>query len=205
VSLWTRLGRRREPEPPGGLAWLVVGLGNPGPRYDGTRHNIGRDAVEILARRHGLRLGETRAKARFGTGRLAGERVALATPLTYMNLSGDAVAPLARFFKVPPDRLLVVIDDLDLPLGSLRIRPAGGSGGHNGLASVLARLGTAEVPRLRLGIGRPPSGWEAADYVLTRFSSAERAEADALAERGADAIESVVADGLAAAMNRWNG
>jgi PTH1 family peptidyl-tRNA hydrolase len=202
VRLPRRLGRRPSEAT---LDWLVVGLGNPGPRYAGTRHNIGRVTVEHLARRHGFSVGATRFDARYGTGRLGVARLALAEPLTFMNLSGQAVAPLARFFKVPPERVLLVCDDLDLPLGALRLRPGGGSGGHNGLSSVLAALGTAEVPRLRLGIGRPPAGWDAADYVLARFDAAEAAAAEALAERGADAVETAVRVGLAAAMNAFNG
>jgi PTH1 family peptidyl-tRNA hydrolase len=199
VRLWGR--RRREPAA-GAPSWLVVGLGNPGRRYEGSRHNLGRDAVEALGERHGIALSETRFNARYGLGRLGTARVALALPLTYMNLSGQAVAPLARFYQVPPGAVLVVYDDLDLPLGTLRLRSSGGSGGHNGLASVCASLGTQEVPRLRLGIGRPPPGWEAEDYVLARFTEAERPEAAAVVERAVEAIEAVAAEGLAAAMNR---
>lgn len=185
-------------------AWLVVGLGNPGPRYAGTRHNIGRAAVEELARRHGVDVGTQRFNARFGLGQVADTRLCLAQPLTYMNLSGQAVAPLARFYQVPPEKVLVVFDDLDLPLGKVRLRSGGGSGGHNGLTSVLASLGTREVPRVRLGIGRPPPGWDAADFVLARFTAQEQAEAANLAEVGADAVEAVVRNGLESAMNAFN-
>jgi PTH1 family peptidyl-tRNA hydrolase len=186
------------------VAWLVVGLGNPGPRYAGTRHNIGRDAVDALASRHGIRLGSTKFNARFGHGDVAGAPLCLAEPLTYMNLSGQAVAPLARFFKVPAERVLLVFDDMDLPLGALRLRPDGGSGGHNGVASVIASLGTPTEPRVRLGIGRPAAGWDAADYVLARFDATERAAAEELVGRAADAVEAIIADGLDAAMNQFN-
>jgi PTH1 family peptidyl-tRNA hydrolase len=197
-------GRRPGAEAPS-LAWLVVGLGNPGARYAGSRHNIGRDAVTALAARHGIGLGSSRHQARYGLGQLGGAKVGLAEPLTYMNLSGQAVAPLARFFKVPPERVLLVYDELDLPLGSLRLRPGGGSGGHNGVASVIGLLGTREVPRLRLGIGRPPPGWEGADFVLARFTDDEAPVAAELVQRAGDVVEDLVARGLEAAMNRWNG
>jgi PTH1 family peptidyl-tRNA hydrolase len=201
-----RLWGRSRAEPDGaGLAWLIVGLGNPGPRYAGTRHNIGRDAVEGLGRRHGVALSTSRFNARYGLGRIGEARVGLAEPLTFMNLSGQAVAPLARFFKVAPAAILLLCDDMDLPLGTLRLRPGGGSGGHNGVASVCASLGTRDIPRLRLGVGRPPPGWDAADYVLARFGAAERDTAIVMAERAADAAEAVVHDGLEAAMNQFNG
>jgi len=203
VRLLARLAAARGRETPT-LEWLIVGLGNPGPRYAGTRHNLGREAVEALAARHGAALDQAKFNARFGRGRIGAVPVALATPLTYMNESGRAVAPLARFFRVPPERLLVAFDDLDLPLGTLRLRAEGGAGGHNGMADVLRALGTTGVPRLRLGIGRPPAGWDPADYVLSRFAAGERAEADALAQAAADAAERVVAQGLEAAMNAVN-
>jgi peptidyl-tRNA hydrolase, PTH1 family len=202
VRLLRPLGRRA---PEAALEWLVVGLGNPGPRYAGTRHNVGRDTVRLLAQRHGLHLDATRFGARYGAGRVAEVRVGLAEPLTFMNLSGQAVAPLARFFKVAATQVLLVVDDLDLPLGTIRIRPGGGSGGHNGVTSVLAALGTRDVPRVRLGIGRPPAAWDAADYVLARFAPAEAQAARDLTERGADAVEAVLRDGLDAAMNAVNG
>jgi PTH1 family peptidyl-tRNA hydrolase len=188
-----------------GVAWLVVGLGNPGPRYEGTRHNVGREAVEALGRRHGIALGATRSQSRYGLGRLAEVKVGLVLPLTFMNLSGQAVAPLARFFQVPPEAVLLVYDDLDLPLGALRLRAGGGSGGHRGVESVCASLGTSAVPRLRLGIGRPPPGWDAADYVLARFSPTERPLADEMVERAADGVEWTIAEGLERAMGRLNG
>jgi PTH1 family peptidyl-tRNA hydrolase len=186
------------------MDWLVVGLGNPGPRYAGTRHNLGRVAVERLAARHGTALDTVKHQSRFGTARLDDSRVCLVVPTTYMNESGRPVAALARFYRVPPERLLLVYDDLDLPLGTLRLRPEGGAGGHNGVSDVIRQLGTSAFPRLRLGIGRPPPGWDGADYVLATFRPAERPEADETAERAADAIERVLADGLDAAMNAVN-
>jgi PTH1 family peptidyl-tRNA hydrolase len=198
------LGRLRQRPPTSTAAWLVVGLGNPGPRYEATRHNLGRVAVERAAQRHGVALSTARFGARFGLGRVGDERIAFATPTTYMNESGRAVAALARFYQVPPGRVLVVYDDLDLPLGALRLRPEGGAGGHNGVADVIRALGGAAFPRLRLGIGRPPPGWDAADYVLARFAEHERAAADETALAAADAVDAVLGSGLEAAMNTVN-
>jgi len=186
------------------MDWLVVGLGNPGPRYEGTRHNIGREVVLKLAERHGVTLGTVKFNARFALPRWGDRRVCLATPLTYMNESGRAVAPLARFYQVPPARILVVYDDLDLPLGRLRLRAEGGAGGHNGMASLIGSLGTPAFPRLRVGIGRPPAGWDPADHVLARFTAAEREEMDVTVVEATDAVERVVREGVAAAMNAVN-
>lgn len=186
------------------MEWLIVGLGNPGERYAHTRHNIGRDAIEALAARHGIPLDTIRGPARVGTGTIGGARVGLVLPTTYMNDSGRAVGPVARFFQVPPGRVLVVYDELDLPLGRLRLRAEGGSGGHNGMRSVAAALGGQAFPRLRLGIGRPPEGWDTADYVLSRFTTREREDAEFLVERALIAIEDVVREGLDTAMNRHN-
>lgn len=203
MRAWRRW-RLQEPEQ-APLDWLVVGLGNPGPRYADTRHNLGRVAVEALARQLGTALAQTKFNARFGLAKIGPARVVLAYPLTFMNESGRAVAPLARFFKVPPARLLVVTDDLDLPLGRLRLRAEGGAGGHNGLSSVIQALGTTRFPRLRLGIGRPPAGWDPADYVLAGFGPEERIEAERAVERACAAVESVGRDGLDAAMSAHNG
>lgn len=205
MSTWSawreRFGRQAIPV---AMDWLIVGLGNPGPRYAGTRHNIGRDVVEVLAARLEVPLAAAKFQARFGAGRIAAAKFGLAVPISYMNESGRAVGDLVRFHKLDPSRLVLVYDDLDLPLGRLRIRPDGGAGGHNGVASVIDRLGTQAFPRLRIGIGRPPAGWDAADYVLARFGTEERASLPVLCEQAADALTEIVRDGLQAAMNRWN-
>ncbi len=152
---------------------LIVGLGNPGPRYAQNRHNIGFQTVEALAKAGGLEFTRTEHHARTAHGTLAGERVILAQPQTWMNESGKAVAPLLRFYKVPLDRLLVIYDDLDIPLGALRFRPAGSDGGHRGIRSIIQHLGDQSFPRLRLGIGRPPGQMDPAAYVLQNFSEDE--------------------------------
>lgn len=153
--------------------YLVVGLGNPGPRFAGNRHNIGFRAVEALGEDEKLAFSRTEHNALTAHGTLAGKRVILAKPQTWMNESGKAVGPLARFYKVPPEKVLVIYDDLDIPLGTLRYREGGSSGGHRGMESVIQQLGTRDLPRLRLGIDRPPGRMDPADYVLQDFSEEE--------------------------------
>lgn len=181
----------------------IVGLGNPGRRYRGTRHNVGREVAEQVAATLGVRLagdGWARtARAKFGRA-----AVFLAVPETYMNVSGQAVADLARRRRLAPENLLVVHDDLDLPLGRLRLRPGNGAGGHNGVRSIIEHLGTRGFPRLRVGIGRPPAGVAAETFVLERFTAEERTVIDEAVERAANAALAVVSDGLEAAMNRVN-
>jgi PTH1 family peptidyl-tRNA hydrolase len=186
------------------MDWLIAGLGNPGPRYAETRHNAGKMALEKLAGRHGIRLDTAKFDARFGSGRIAGQRVCLASTLVYMNESGRAIVPLSRFYRIPPERILVVYDELDLPFGQLRLKIGGGAGGHNGIRSMLRLLGTEDFGRLRMGIGRPPAGWKGADYVLSRFESAEQDALDAFIDQAADSIEDVLARGLDLAMNDCN-
>jgi peptidyl-tRNA hydrolase, PTH1 family len=181
----------------------IVGLGNPGRRYRGTRHNVGRDVLERVADKLGVRLADDgwarSARARFGKA-----AVLLAVPETYMNVSGQAVSDIARRRRVKPADLLVVYDDLDLPLGRLRLRPANGAGGHNGMRSIIEHLGTKAFPRLRVGIGRPPAGVAPEEFVLERFTPEERTVIDEAVERAANAALAVVSDGLEAAMNRIN-
>lgn len=190
-------------------AWLVVGLGNPGPTYAGTRHNAGAMVVDLLAERAGAPLKSQRkfradvAEVRFGD--LPGSRAVLAKPHTYMNESGGPVALLADFYKITPDRLLVVHDELDLPFGTVRLKLGGGDNGHNGLRSVRARIGTGDYCRLRFGIGRPPGRMDPAAFVLKPFSTVEKREIDLEVDRAADAAEAVVVDGLTYAQNHYNG
>ncbi|WP_053207330.1 aminoacyl-tRNA hydrolase [Jiangella muralis] len=190
-------------------AWLVVGLGNPGPTYAGTRHNAGAMVVDLLAERTGAPLKSQRkfradvAEVRLGD--LPGSRAVLAKPHTYMNESGGPVALLADFYKITPDRLLVVHDELDLPFGTVRLKLGGGDNGHNGLRSVRARIGTGDYCRLRFGIGRPPGRMDPAAFVLKPFSTAEKREIDLEVDRAADAAEAVVVDGLTYAQNHYNG
>lgn len=185
--------------------YLIVGLGNPGDTYVKHRHNVGFQSVKYLADRHGLSFGEKQSKARIASGTIRGQRVVLAKPFTFMNGSGEAVAPLVRWHKLDPQReLLVVYDDLDLPFGTLRIRTNGSAGGQNGMKSIIQQLGTQEFPRLRVGIGRPPQGWDPRDYVLGNWSREQTEQLPELYARVADAVELFVAEGLIAAMNRFN-
>jgi peptidyl-tRNA hydrolase, PTH1 family len=188
---------------PRGL-WLVVGLGNPGPEYSGNRHNIGFGIVEALAARMGGRFKSHKARADVIEGRLAGQRVVLAKPRSYMNESGGPVSALRDFFKVPLDRLVVVHDELDLPYAGLRLKLGGGDNGHNGLKSLRRSLGSGDFNRVRFGIGRPPGRMDAAAFVLRDFSAAERKELDTLVEYAADAIEALVVDGMEKAQNTFN-
>lgn len=187
------------------MDWLILGLGNPGPRYAHTRHNIGRDLVETAGARWGIALSGSRFNCRVGTGRVGDRQVCLALPMGYMNLSGEAAGPLARFYKLPPAQVLAVYDEMDLPLGSLRLRATGSAGGHNGMKSLIQHLGGQDFPRLRLGIGRPPAGWDPVDHVLARFAPAEATEVQILLERGIDLLEDLLRDGVTATMNAWNG
>jgi len=180
---------------------LVVGLGNPGRRYRGTRHNVGFEVVERLARRWGVRF-RAEGQAEVAQAEVGGEPVLLAKPLTFMNLSGQAVAELVRRWGLAPNQVLVVYDDMDLPVGAIRVRARGTAGGHRGMASVLEGLGTLEIPRVRVGIGRP--GSDAVDHVLSRFEPAERAQVEEAVERAADAVEVALRDGIHRAMDRFN-
>ncbi len=185
--------------------YLIVGLGNPGSRYAGTRHNAGFMAVDELARLHGLRFSGKQANAEVARGNIAGAAVILAKPLTFMNESGRAVGALARFYKVPPERVLIVCDDVALPLGTIRIREKGSAGGHNGLTSVIQHLGTQSFPRLRIGVDRPASPHHSQiDWVLGHFTRDERKVMDAAIPRAAQAIETILRDGVARAMNEYN-
>ncbi|MBS1253277.1 MAG: Peptidyl-tRNA hydrolase [Anaerolineales bacterium] len=183
---------------------LVVGLGNPGRQYAQHRHNVGFQVVEALAEAHGLEFDKLKHKARMAVGRIVDQRVVLAKPLTYMNKSGESVSPLAHWYKTPLDQMLVVYDDLDIPLGTVRLRPRGGSGGHRGMRSIIQQLGAEDFPRLRVGIDRPPAGWDPADYVLSPFTEDEVPVVVDVRERAAAAIECWLQEGVDAAMTRFN-
>jgi len=186
-----------------GDVWLVVGLGNPGRRYEGTRHNAGFMAVERLQRRLPEGTSRARFQAHIVETRDGDSRVVLAQPQTFMNESGIAVAQLVHWYKVPLDRLLVVYDDLDLPLGTIRLRADGSDGGHNGIASIIRSLKTNTFPRLRIGISRPASG-PTVPYVLSRFNATERRELEDILDRTSDAILVWIREGLVSAMNQFN-
>lgn len=190
--------------------YVVVGLGNPGPRYAATRHNLGFAVVALLADRIGARfktlkaLGSGNARVEVAEGRLMDHPVVLARPLSFMNDSGGPVVAVARYFKADPEHVVVVHDELDLPFGSMRVKCGGGDGGHNGLKSITAALGSRDYNRIRLGIGRPPGRQDPADYVLREFAGAERTELPYEIDRAADAVESLLAKGLEATQNDFN-
>ena len=184
--------------------WLIAGLGNPGPGYAGNRHNVGFMCADELADRIGAAFRRDKSRAVVATGHLAGVPVVLAKPQRFMNLSGGPVAALRTFFKLPPERILVVHDELDLPYGTIRLKLGGGDNGHNGLRSVTASLGSREYHRLRIGIGRPPGRMDPADFVLRNFSPQEREDLPELLARSADAAEILVTQGLAVAQNKFH-
>ena len=193
------------PKPAGPVTWLIVGLGNPGRKYAGNRHNAGFHVVDRLAAACDLRFDEQRNRASLARGRIEEVGVALIKPQTYMNLSGEAVGAVARFFKVSPGQTLVIFDDLDLPLGTLRLREQGGAGGHRGMASVIAHLGTRDFPRVRIGIGRPAGQMPPEAYVLQDFSADEKGLMEQTYERAVDAVRVTLREGFQMAMNRYNG
>jgi peptidyl-tRNA hydrolase, PTH1 family len=184
---------------------LVVGLGNPGAEYTRTRHNVGAEVVELLAQRHQGRLRRGKERARSDEVRMDGARVALAVPEQWMNESGDAVRRLVRRYGVEPAQLVVVHDELDLPVATLRVKAGGGLAGHNGLRSIQSHLHTEAFNRVRIGVGKPASKERGADHVLSGFSKRDRAEIDVTVEQAADAVELIAAEGVDAAMNRYNG
>ena len=184
---------------------LIVGLGNPGPTYAATRHNIGFMVVDELARRHAMTFGKNEKKAQVADGRIGERRVLLAKPQTYMNESGLAVRALFDFYKFERANLIVICDDLDIPLGTLRLRNGGGHGGQNGVRSIINHLGSPDFARVRCGISRPPGKMDPADYVLKPFMGDDQITARIVIERAADAVETWLRDGIELAMTRHNG
>jgi len=188
-------------------AWLIVGLGNPGPKYETTRHNVGQMALDVLADRLGARFSSHRTNSRVAEGffRPGGPKLILAKSNGYMNTSGGPVSALATYFAVPTERVIVLHDELDLPFDTLKVKQGGGHGGHNGLRDIAKALGSPEFLRVRIGIGRPPGQQDAADFVLRPFGSTERDSVAVLLEDAADAAESLVSDGLLATQQRFHG
>jgi peptidyl-tRNA hydrolase, PTH1 family len=198
--------RSRSEDPVAGDRWLVVGLGNPEAEYGGTRHNVGADTVRLLAGQLGAAFKPHKVQAQVADGwdRPGGTPLSLVLPFGYMNLSGGPVQQAMAFYKVPHERLVVVHDDLDLPLAEVRIKRGGGNGGHNGLKDVTRRTASPEYVRVRIGIGRPPGRQDPADYVLKRFGAKDRELVDVAVATAADAVLAVVADGVEAAQNRYH-
>ena len=187
------------------MPYLVVGLGNPGRKYRANRHNVGFMIVDKLAEDLGIRMSRVQMKAIIGSGKFDNNKIFLAKPQTYMNLSGVSVASLVKFYQLHFTQILVIHDDLDLPLGTLRLRPGGGAGGQKGLASIIERLGTQEFPRLRIGIDHPPGQMDAAAYVLRDFSTEENDILAFTIDKAVGAIKISVTEGLQPAMNKFNG
>lgn len=189
----------------GGAEWIVAFLGNPGLKYNGTRHNAGFMAADAMEKKLGVSINKMRFKALTQTADIGGKKVLLMKPQTYMNLSGDAIVQAANFYKVPPERVIVVSDETALPIGRLRIRRGGSAGGHNGLKSVIARLGTDQFPRIRLGVGdKPHPDYDMADWVLSAFKGQDAADMELVAKKAADAVECYITEGADRAMNRFN-
>lgn len=190
---------------PGGISWLVVFLGNPGTKYEMTRHNAGFMAGDAMAKAQGAAINRSRFKALTGTCDIGGETVMLMKPQTFMNLSGEAVAQAVSFYKLAPDHVIVVSDEVALPIGKLRIRTKGSAGGHNGLKNIIARLGTDQFPRIRIGVGAAPHpDYDMADWVLSSFKGKDAEDILAAAARAAEAVECYITKGADRAMNLYN-
>ncbi len=187
------------------VAWLVVGLGNPGEKYEETRHNVGSMVADELGKRGSFSIQKVKYHALTSTATIGGQGALVMKPTTYMNLSGEAVGEAARFYKIPPDHVLVISDDVDLPLGKLRIRTNGSAGGHNGLKSIIQHLGSDQFPRLKVGVGgKPHPDYDMADWVLSKFQGEDKKLIDETVKRAAEAVECLLKDGPQKAMNRFN-
>ena len=190
---------------PSNVSWLVVCLGNVGDKYDGTRHNVGFDVADELGNRGNFPIQKLKHKALTNTAVIGGERVLVMKPTTFMNLSGEAVIDAARFYKVPADHILVVCDDISLPVGKLRLRRNGSAGGHNGLKNIIQHLGTDQFPRVKIGVGeKPHPDYDLADWVLGKFQGEDKKTMQTSIKRAADAVECVLKDGMDKAMSRFN-
>ena len=190
----------------GGASWLLVCLGNPGDQYENTRHNVGFMVADQLGERYGLPIQRLKFKALTNVFPISGEKVLVMKPVTYMNLSGEAVRPAADFYKIPPEHIIVISDDTALDVGKLRIRKGGSAGGHNGLKSIIQQLGTDQFPRIRVGVGKKPHpDYDLADWVLGKFQGEDKKAIDAAVERCADAVECYIKEGPDRAMNKFNG
>ena len=190
----------------GGVSWLVVGLGNVGDKYENTRHNVGFEVADELANRARVPIQKLKYRALTNTVEIGGEKVLLMKPVTYMNLSGEAVGEAARFFKVPADHVLVISDDVALPVGKLRLRRSGSAGGHNGLKNIIQHLGTDQFPRIKVGVGQKPHpDYDMADWVLSKFAGEDLKTITEAIRKAADAVECLIQEGPDKAMNRFNG
>lgn len=184
--------------------YIIVGLGNPTNKYDGTRHNVGFDCIDRLATEYSIAMDFVKHKAVCGTGYINGQKVILAKPQTYMNLSGESVRELSNYYKVSNEDIIIIYDDISLDVGKIRIRKKGSAGGHNGIKSIIQQLGTQEFPRIKVGVGNKPKEWDLADYVLGRFSQEDREMIDVTTKEVAKACEIMITDSADAAMNQFN-
>ena len=184
--------------------YIIVGLGNPTDKYQATRHNIGWDAITRISDDYGISLDMKKHKAICGKGMIAGEKVVLAQPITYMNRSGESVRELMDFYKVSHEEVIVIYDDISLEVGQLRLRTKGSAGGHNGIKSIISHMGTDEFPRIKVGVGDKPKGWDLADYVLSRFGAEEQVTMREALKDTSDAVKSILTNGIDAAMNQYN-
>ncbi|QOV19323.1 aminoacyl-tRNA hydrolase [Blautia liquoris] len=185
--------------------YIIAGLGNPSKQYEGTRHNVGFDTIDYLAEKYQIPSSGLKHKALYGKGVIAGKKVLLVKPMTYMNLSGESVAELVSYYKAnPDDELIVIYDDINLEPGSIRIRKKGSAGGHNGIKSIIGCTGTQNFKRIRIGVGEKPKGWDLADFVLGRFSKEDRKLVDEAIEHAADALKMILQDDINGAMNQYN-
>ena len=185
--------------------YIIAGLGNPEKKYDNTRHNIGFRIIDALADRHGIQFDINKHKGLCAKGVIEGEKVILVKPLTYMNLSGECIRAVCDFYKVEPEQVIILFDDISLDVGKLRIRKKGSAGGHNGIKSIIAHLGSDNFPRLKFGVGDKPAGGDLVDHVLGRFSKEDEDKAASGIEKACDAVECMISQGIDAAMNKYNG
>lgn len=184
--------------------YVIAGLGNPGNRYDNTRHNVGFEAIDLLAHKYSISITKLKFKALSGEGIIGGKRVMLVKPQTFMNLSGESLREIMEWYKLPIDRLLVIYDDIDLDMGKIRVRGKGSSGTHNGMKSIIYQLQNDGFPRVRIGIGKPPAGWDLADYVLSKFGPESRKIMNESQEKACDAVATFLSQDLNSAMNIYN-
>lgn len=183
---------------------VIVGLGNPGTRYDNTRHNVGFDALDLLATKHNISVSKLKFKALYGEGTIEGQRVLLVKPQTFMNLSGESVRDIVDWYKIPMSRLVVIYDDVDLAPGKVRVRPKGSAGTHNGMRNIIYLLQKDDFPRVRIGIGRAPANWDLADYVLSKYSAEDRKTANEGITKAAEAVAELIKADVESAMNKYN-
>ncbi len=185
--------------------YIIVGLGNPGKKYEHTRHNAGFEALDKLAKEHDIKIDKLKHRALIGEGRIGNEKVLLVKPQTYMNLSGESLASICQFYKLDIDKLIVMYDDIDLDIGKLRIRKKGSAGSHNGMKSIIKCLSSQDFPRIRIGVSKPPAGWDLADFVLSKFTKSEEKALDESLERAVLTVEEIIASDIETAMNKYNG